>query len=100
MERRRGILIGCPQYHCLVHGTYECDEEGDYRLSPSGEFVLERAQCGHRDGKCIQTLCALHRLNRGRNGTWFPSGIWASRPRRSPGPPISKPRVGEDGWYA
>jgi len=102
MSRHRSILIGCPQYHCIVHGSYDCDEQGNYLLGPGGEFILAHATCGHRGGKCAQTLCALHRHNRAGQGSWFPSGIWAMRQGRAAPPPAppTEPHVGQGGWYA
>jgi hypothetical protein len=100
MPKRKPILIGCPQYHCLVLGSYERDEKGAYRLGPGGEFLLERARCGHRGGRCSQTLCALHRLNQRGPGSWYPTGIWAAPAgARQGGVPAAGEAPG-GGWYA
>ena len=77
--KTKPILIGCPQYSELVGGQYECDASGQYAMAPDGSFALPRVQCGHRGGRCMQTLCALHRYNRRGAGTWFPSKILAMR---------------------
>ena len=91
MAKRRPILIGCPNYQVLVPGTYECGPDGQYLLSPEGSFLVERARCGHRGGRCAQTLCVLHRLNRGGKGSWHPSRLVAPprRSKRRRGPPAS-----------
>jgi len=96
MAKRKAILIGCPQYRRLVRGTYECDEAGRYRLADDGSFVLGRVRCDQLGGRCMQTLCVLHRHNRGGSDSWYPAEILAApegsggpggvRPRRSGGP--------------
>ena len=77
MSRYRPILVGCPQYRVFVRGSYECDENGQYILAADGSFALSRARCGHYGGRCMQTLCALHRYNRRGKGSWFPQTILA-----------------------
>jgi len=91
MPERKPVLIGCPQYRVLVRGTCQCDEHGRYLRAADGEFPLQAVRCGQYDGRCTQTLCALHRFNRRGPGSWFPVGIWALRearrvPRRAGGP--------------
>lgn len=89
MANRKPILIGCPQFHRLVRGGYECDDEGNYLLASDGSFALRRVRCGHDGGRCAETLCALHRHNRRGPATWYPSEILAmaeppkAAPRRS-----------------
>ena len=101
MPRRRPILIGCPQHGRLVRGTCACDERGRYRMTESGQFLLEAVGCDHDDGRCAQTLCALHRFNRRGGGSWYPTGVWAM-PQR----PMAALRCGAPvpadggGWYA
>ena len=98
MAAYKPILIGCPQYRRVVRGTYECDERGSYLLGPGGTFVLHRARCGQYGGRCMQTLCALHRYNRRGIGSWYPIGIWAV-----PDPPKRRRTAAAgapDGWLA
>ena len=77
MSRYKPILIGCPQFRGYVRGEYECDESGGYALSADGEFMLSRARCGHHGGRCMQTLCVLHRHNRLGKRSWYPECILA-----------------------
>jgi hypothetical protein len=86
MAQRKPIWIGCPQYMKRVPGSYECDEAGRYRLGPGGKFLLEYTQCSQDGGRCMQTLCALHRFNRRGPGSWFPERIEAMpEPKKKPG---------------
>ena len=86
MAQRKPIWIGCPQYMKRVRGTYECDEAGRYRLGLGGKFLLEYTQCSQDGGRCMQTLCALHRFNRRGPGSWYPVLIVAMpEPKRRPG---------------
>ena len=78
-------MIGCPQYQRLVSGNYECDEAGEYLLGADGSFVLDRAECEHWGGRCMQTLCVLHRHSRRGPKSWFPSQVVAAPPRRRRG---------------
>ena len=84
MARQRPILIGCPHYQKMVPGTYDCDEDGSYRLAPDGKFAVERAHCGHLGGRCAQTLCVLHRFSRQGERSWYPHHIMAAPDRKSP----------------
>ena len=81
MATRRPILIGCPQCQQLVSGSYECDEAGEYLLGADGSFLLDRARCDHRGGRCVQTLCVLHRHSRRGPRSWFPSEVVATARR-------------------
>ncbi len=95
MAKRKSILILCPEHSVLVGGDYECDERGQYRLGAQGEFVLRRVECSQYGGRCAQTLCALHRYNRGGPLTWFPERILAapgSGPRKHAAPRPAPPR--------
>jgi len=74
------IVIACPQYRKLVRGEYACGPDGKYLLGPGGEFVLGRVRCGHNGGRCMATLCALHRYNRRGPGTWYPGRVAAASP--------------------
>ena len=78
MAGRKRILIGCPQHRMLVAGTYACDAQGSYLLGPDGEFVLHHVRCDHRGGRCMQTLCVLHRYNKRGAGSWYPERILAA----------------------
>jgi len=90
VSRSKPILIGCPHCHALVRGQYDCDERGEYRLGGDGTFLLERLRCGQREGRCAQTLCVLHRLNRGGGASWYPESVWpVEQPRRRRGGRIS-----------
>ena len=100
MARTRPILIGCPQYRSPVRGSYLCDDDGGCPRGPSGEFLLERARCGHNGGRCMQTLCVLHRFNRRGAGSWYPTGVWAMRDgQKRPARQDAGPASG-GGWYA
>jgi hypothetical protein len=96
MGQHRPILIACPQYGRLVRGTYACDPAGGYVLGPEGRFLLNRVRCAQQEGRCMETLCALHRFNRGGPGTWFPGRVLAAPQRRRrtprPEPPVPAPR--------
>jgi hypothetical protein len=88
VDQTRPILIACPQHRILVRGTYACDGSGQYLFDAEGNFRLDLVKCGQYGGRCMQTLCALHRFNRNRTASWYPERILAapqSRPRR-PGP--------------
>ena len=92
MPRHKGILIGCPEYHVLVRGTYECDENGRYLLDSKGAFLLAMVRCTHHGGRCAQTLCVLHRYNNRGPGSWFPDRVLAA-PQRSTRPGRPRPCV-------
>ena len=98
MARRKLILIGCPQYRVLVRGTCACDEEGRYLRAADGEFLLHHIRCDQRGGRCMQTLCVLHRYNRRSTGSWYPSGIWAMNDIRKQHPSEALPAP-DGGWY-
>ena len=92
MARSKPILIGCPQYRRLVRGWYACGPDGQYRPRPDGTFDLGRARCDEMHGRCMATLCALHRFNRAGPGTWYPERILAlpapaDAPKNAEGPP-------------
>ena len=89
MSRRKPIRIGCPQHRKLVSGSYDCDARGRYALGPDQDFLLERVRCNQDEGRCTQTLCVLHRFNRGGPGSWYPDKIMAmpEPKKRPPGPP-------------
>ena len=87
MAQRKRILIGCPQYRVLVTGSYACDGQGNYLLAPDGTFLLHHVRCDHHGGRCMQTLCVLHRYNKRGSGSWYPDRILAA-----PETPTSAPR--------
>ena len=99
-ERRKPILIGCPQYRTLVRGTCRCDEHGRYLRRADGSFDLRDVRCGQYGGRCMQTLCVLHRFNRGGAGSWYPGTLLPLRepPARTGEPAQSPPPAA--GWYA
>ncbi len=85
MAKQRPIQIGCPNYQKLVPGSYDCDNQGNYLVAEDGAYLVERVHCGHLAGKCAQTLCILHRHNRGGPKSWFPSRIVAApKTRKAP----------------
>ena len=75
MPRRMTVMIGCPQHRRFVAGSYECDESGKPRIGESGQLTWVHTRCGQDGGRCMQTLCALHRYNRRGQGSWFPDRI-------------------------
>ncbi|MFW6132861.1 MAG: hypothetical protein ACOC8F_03115 [Planctomycetota bacterium] len=84
MPPRKPIRIGCPQHGKLVGGTYACDEKGCYApLGADGEFLLAHVRCDQDGGRCMQTLCVLHRHNRRGPGSWYPDRVLAAPPSRS-----------------
>ena len=101
MAHRRQILIGCPQYRVLVRGTCEGDD-GEFCIrGGDGAIPLHRVRCGQYGGRCMQTLCALHRYNRGGVGSWYPTGLYAPNVRPSVAPADAHRSADEaDGWYA
>ncbi|MHC4718267.1 MAG: hypothetical protein ACYS5V_14940 [Planctomycetota bacterium] len=90
MARRKRILIGCPQYRVLVTGTYACDGQGRYLLAEDGTFALHHAQCDHYGGRCMQTLCVLHRYNKRGPGSWYPERVLAAPEAECPACPASE----------
>ncbi len=84
MEPREQILIGCPRYKVYVTGSYECDEAGEFLLRQDGTFDISRAKCGQLGGKCNETLCFLHRYNKRRPGTWYPTEILTPKSKDAP----------------
>ena len=99
MPRRKTILIGCPHVHTYVRGDYPCDEEGRHLTGSSGAFDLRLVRCGQRGGRCAQSLCVLHRHNRGGRGSWFPETLVvpSEAPRRGRPGPRRPAGAGEDG---
>lgn len=100
MTRYRPIFIGCPQYRVLVRGEYESDESGRYRAGADGAFVLGRLRCRQYGGRCMQTLCALHRYNRQGCGSWYPAGLLAMPERRRPPAPGAPSERSDGSWLA
>ncbi len=75
MTRRRPIWILCPQYRKRVRGWYEAGERGVFRLGPDGSYLLDYVRCTQDGGRCMQTLCVLHRFNRRGPESWYPERI-------------------------
>ncbi|MFP4054401.1 MAG: hypothetical protein ACLFV7_11135 [Phycisphaerae bacterium] len=71
------ILIACPEFNKLVRGVYHCNEQGRMARGRDGGFLLRLVECSQMEGRCAQTLCALHRYNRGGPQTWVPDRIFA-----------------------
>jgi len=70
-------MIACPQYRIAVRGSYEYLPDGTCPLTPDGKYLLERVSCTQHGGRCMQTLCALHRYNNRGPGSWYPEIILA-----------------------
>ena len=83
MDQTKPILIACPQYRVAVRGTYILDGDRSCPLTGGGEYMLRRVRCSQYAGRCMQTLCALHRYNRRGKGSWYPEIILAL-PDRGP----------------
>ena len=86
MARTEPILIACPQYRVTVRGTYECDTDGVGPLWLDGRYILDRLRCNQYGGRCMQTLCALHRYNNRGPGSWYPEIILTLSKKNSSGP--------------
>lgn len=87
MARPQQIFILCPQYNRLVRGTYAAPVP----LGASGHYSLEHVICGHQGGRCMQTLCVLHRYNRRGPGSWYPQQVLAAPVCASRAPRKAKP---------
>ncbi|MFP4140228.1 MAG: hypothetical protein ACOCZU_05520 [Planctomycetota bacterium] len=70
------IVIACPEHNQLVRGTYHCDEHGRFLRGRDGGFLIRLLRCSQLNGRCAQTLCALHRHNRRGPHTWVPDRIF------------------------
>ena len=98
MARRKPIWILCPQHRRRVRGWYEADADGAFPLTPDGRYVLDYVRCTQDGGRCMQTLCVLHRFNRRGPDSWYPERILALPPRRPRRPrPKPKPPEKEEG---
>jgi hypothetical protein len=82
MPCSRIIQIACPEHQRLVRGTYVPDQRGRFLYAADGGFLLNMVRCGQMEGRCMQTLCALHRYNRGGPGSWYPDRIYAMPERK------------------
>ena len=69
------IEIACPHQRKIVKALYPCRSDGRYLSRADGSFDLELVQCSQDDGRCAETLCALHRFNHRGTGTWYPDQI-------------------------
>ena len=73
------VEIACPHQRRVVKGLYPCDANGRYIMMPDGSFNLALIECSQDDGRCAETLCALHRFNRRGLGTWYPDTLMGVR---------------------
>jgi len=78
------IEIACPHQRKVIKASYPCGPDGRYLCRGDGTFDLELVQCSQDDGRCAETLCALHRFNRRGAGTWYPDQIRAMREGQQP----------------
>lgn len=77
MARIKPILIACPQYRTAVRGTYDCEPDGSCPRGLDGKYMLHRVRCSQHGGRCMQTLCALHRYNNRGPESWYPKTVLA-----------------------
>ena len=75
----KNIEIACPHQRKIIKASYPCGPDGRYLCRADGTFDLELVQCSQDNGRCAETLCALHRFNRRGAGTWYPDRIRAMR---------------------
>jgi len=73
------VEIACPHQRKIVKALYPRGPDGRYLCEADGTFNLELVECSQDDGRCAETLCALHRFNRRGAGTWYPDQIRAMR---------------------
>ena len=73
------IEIACPHQRRVIKGFYPCGPDGRYLLTAGGVFNLDLVECSQDEGRCAETLCALHRFNRRGPGTWYPDEVRAMR---------------------
>jgi len=83
MTRRQAIFIICPQHVKQVRGWYEADADGRFRYAADGGYLLDFVRCTQDGGRCMQTLCVLHRFNRRGPASWYPERVLAM-PRPAP----------------
>ncbi len=79
MKTSKNIVIACPHQREVIKASYPCGPDGRYLLMSDGTCNMELIQCSQDDGRCAETLCALHRFNRRGPGTWYPDSIRAMR---------------------
>jgi len=77
MPRRKPIWIVCPQHAKRVRGWYEAGPDGAFRFGPGETYLLESVRCSQDGGRCMQTLCVLHRYNRRGPESWYPEKVLA-----------------------
>ncbi|MCP4376580.1 MAG: hypothetical protein GY794_10465 [bacterium] len=87
--KTRMVEIACPHQRKIVRANYPCDSDRRYLLGADGSFSMELIQCSQDQGRCAETLCAMHRFNRRGEGTWYPDTI-----RALPDPKQSSKRPG------
>ncbi len=95
MVRTKPILIACPQYRRTVRGTYQSGEDGSLLLGGDGEYILDHVRCEQYGGRCMQTLCALHRYNKRGPKSWYPKIILAHPSAKRPPRPRKADPTGE-----
>ena len=80
----KNVEIACPHQRRIIKALYPCGPDGRYLSRVDGTFDLELVRCSQDDGRCAETLCALHRFNRRGAGTWYPDRIGAMPERKQP----------------
>lgn len=75
MADYKPIQIACPQLHKVVRGRYPADANGGFMARSSDMLDLDLVECSQDNGRCMETLCALHRYNRRGPGTWYPDKV-------------------------
>ena len=78
-SKRKNIEIACPHQRRVIKASYPCGPDGRYLRRAYGTFDLELVRCSQDEGRCAETLCALHRFNRRGPGTWYPDRIRTMR---------------------
>jgi hypothetical protein len=81
--RTQPILIACPQYRLAVRGTYQYGDDQTDSMQAGADYALDRVACGQYGGRCMQTLCVLHRYNNRGPGSWYPEIILVTPSSRS-----------------
>ena len=84
-SKRKNIEIACPHQRRVIKASYPCGPDGRYLRRAYGTFDLELVRCSQDEGRCAETLCALHRFNRRGTGTWYPDQIRVRRDGKQTG---------------
>ena len=89
MPEREGkiktVEIACPHQGKIIKALYPCGPDGQYLCRGDGSFDVELVRCSQDEGRCAETLCALHRFNRRGPGTWYPDRIRTMRDTKQRG---------------